>query len=124
MANNKTTKKEMFQFLIEVVKDSDKDCKDAMIEFINNEIALLDKKQESKKPTKAQEENEKIKSELLDKLRAFSTDGATIARLQEQSEFCDYSNQKLSALLNQLVKDGKATKEVGKDRKTIFKIEE
>ena len=118
------TKKEMFNFLINIVKDSETDCKDMVIDFINNEIALIDKKADSKKPTKTQLENELIKSELFDKLKAYSTDGGTIAKLQTEVEFDKYSNQKLSALLNQLVKDGKVVKEVGKDRKTIFKVEE
>ena len=117
----KTTKKEMFNFLIEIVKESDKDCKDTMVEFIQNEITLLDKKQENKKLTKTQEANELIKTDLITAL-AIAEQGATISQLQELTEFSEYSNQKLSALLNQLVKENKAYKEVGADRKTVFKV--
>ena len=117
----KTTKKEMFNFLIEIVKESDKDCKDTMVEFIQNEITVLDKKQENKKLTKTQEANELIKTDLITAL-AIAEQGATISQLQELTEFSEYSNQKLSALLNQLVKENKAYKEVGADRKTVFKV--
>lgn len=117
----KTTKKEMFAFLLQVVADSDKDCKDMLIEFINNEISLIDKKVASKKPTKTQELNECIKSELSEILGTLE-DGATISELQAEENFTEYSNQKLSALLNQMVKDGLVQKTVAKNKKTIFSL--
>ena len=89
----------------------------ATVEFLEAQIASIDKKSENKKPTKAQAENELIKNQLL---QVLDVEGMTITDIQVLG--FEYSNQKLSALLNQMVKDDLLTKSVGKDRKTLFHL--
>ena len=80
---------------------------DAM-EFLNGRIDQVNKKNASgngeRKPTKTQIENEGVKAVILN---ALSTIGkpATIVNIQKScAELADLSNQKISALLTQLVK--------------------
>ena len=110
----------MFQMAIAMVLNSTgvETDKQAVKEFLENQIAQIDKKVENKKPKKTQQENELIKQSLYG---ALSEEGQTITQIQANG-FDQYSNQKLSALLNQLVKEGNVEKEVGKDRKTMFKL--
>lgn len=110
----KITKKEMFTKIREAVVDNAD-----MVEFIDHEIALLDKKSASKKPTKTQEANEGLKTVILSVLTA---DGKTASEvLAASDEFAGLSNQKISSLLNALVKDGKVVKETD-NRKSVFKL--
>ena len=110
----KITKKEMFTKIREAVVDNAD-----MVEFIDHEIALLDKKSASKKPTKTQEANEGLKTVILSVLTA---DGKTASEvLAASNEFAGLSNQKISSLLNALVKDGKVVKETD-NRKSVFKL--
>jgi hypothetical protein len=110
----KITKREMFTKIREVVVDNAD-----MVDFIDHEIALLDKKSTSKKPTKTQEANEGLKTVILSVL---TTDGKTASEvLTASDEFAGLSNQKISSLLNALVKDGKVVKETD-NRKSVFKL--
>ena len=116
----KLTNKEVLGMVLEVLAVAEHDQKDVMVEVVEKMIEQIDKKTENKKPTKAQIENESIKAGLL-VLLADKVDGMAIKDIQAENGYTEYSNQKLSALLNQLVKGEQLTKEVGKDRKTIFK---
>ena len=87
--------------------------------YLENELALLDKKAQNKKATKTQEENVAIKEEILDVL---STEGATVTEIQAKSEVLGgLSNQRVSALLRQLVEAGKVNKVVDK-KKSYFSL--
>lgn len=109
----KITKKEMFTKIREVVVDNAD-----MVDFIDHEIELLDKKSASKKPTKTQEANEGLKTVILSVLTA---EGMTASEvLASSDEFAGLSNQKISALLNALAKDGKIVKDTD-NKKSIFK---
>jgi len=89
-----------------------------LVAFIDHEIELLQKKSASKKPTKTQEANEGLKDIILTVL---TSEGMTASEvLASADEFSGLSNQKISTLLNQLVKDGKIEK-VTDSRKSIFK---
>jgi DNA-binding HxlR family transcriptional regulator len=71
-----------------------------------------------KKPTATQVENEGIKKVILETLGDKSM---TISELQkENSELAEYSNQKISALLKQMVESGSIVREEIK-RKAHFK---
>ena len=108
----KITKKEMFTKIREVVVDNAN-----MVDFIDHEIELLDKKSASK-PTKTQEANEGLKTVILSVLTA---EGMTASEILASSdEFAGLSNQKISALLNALAKDGKIVKDTD-NKKSIFK---
>lgn len=73
------------------------------VDFIDHEVNLLARKNsgESKKPTKAQEENEGYKALILDFLT--DKDGVTCTDvLKGVPAFSEFSNQKISALMRQL----------------------
>lgn len=93
--------------------------KDALVYIMNNYdlpteirtkvkamVEQLDKKSTTKKSTKADEERSAIKSEIL---KTIGTNSVRVADMV--SHFGNaYSSQKLSALMNQLVKEGKLYK--------------
>lgn len=119
----KMTKKEMFTSIVKgidtyLIEFDDDRFNSNMVSFLQHEIELLDKKSASKKPTKTQEANEVLKDVILSVL---TTEGMTASEvLASADEFSGLSNQKISTLLNQLVKDGKIEK-VTDSRKSIFK---
>ena len=90
-----------------------------MVAFIDHEIELLSKKSGSKKPTATQIANEGYKATILEVL---SDEGMTATEvLKSHTDFEDMSNQKISSLLNALVKEGKVVKETDKN-KTLFRV--
>ena len=114
----KMTKAQMFALIKEVegVKEND-----AMVAFIDHELELLAKKAGNKKPTKTQEENENYKVEILNVL---TTDGATVTEIQSKSDVLgSLSNQRVSALLRQLVDANVVVKTVDK-KKSYFALAE
>ena len=114
----KVTKKEMFEMLkgvAGVAENAD------MVTFIDHEIELLNKKSANKKATKTQEENVGIKAEIMSVLTA---DGATVTEIQSKSEMlAGLSNQRVSALLRQLVESGEVVKSTDK-KKSFFALAE
>ena len=112
----KVTKAEMFAMIKEV--EGVKENAD-MVAFIDHELELLAKKSANKKPTKTQEENEGIKAEILNVL---TEEGVTVSDLQSKSDVLgNLSNQRVSALLRQLIADGKVFKNVDK-KKSYFSL--
>ena len=111
----KITKKEMFAQIREVVADNAE-----FVAFIDHEIELLNKKSASKKPTKTQEANEGLKNLIVAVLDAEV--GKTASEVLASNEaFTGMSNQKISALLKQLVDEGRAVKTVDKN-KSLFTL--
>ena len=105
---NKITKKEMFTMIKAQVKDNAE-----MVAFIDHEIELLDKKASNKKATKTQEANVGIKSTILTVLEG--AEPMTVTEMQGASaELGELSNQKVSALVRQLVETGKVVKTIDK----------
>ena len=105
---NKITKKEMFTMIKAQVKDNAE-----MVAFIDHEIELLDKKASNKKATKTQEANVGIKSTILTVLEGGKS--MTVTEMQGASaELGELSNQKVSALVRQLVEAGKVVKTIDK----------
>ena len=105
---NKITKKEMFTMIKAQVKDNAE-----MVAFIDHEIELLDKKASNKKATKTQEANVGIKSTILAVLEGGKS--MTVTEMQGASaELGELSNQKVSALVRQLVETGKVVKTIDK----------
>lgn len=111
MENKKMTKKQYFGVLLEIVKGNED-----LESFINHEIELLEKKASSSTKTKNQVENESIKVEILNALNEFGK-GVTVTELMNKVA---YSNQKLSALLKQLVEENKVER-IEDKRKVFFK---
>ena len=92
-----------------------------MVAFIDHELELLAKKSANKKPTKVQVENEVLKDTIVEVLGTFEN-GATASEVLGASEkFVGLSNQKISAMLNQLVADGKVAKSTD-NKKSIFSV--
>lgn len=105
---NKITKKEMFTMIKAQVKDNAE-----MVAFIDHEIELLDKKASNKKATKTQEANVGIKSTILAVLEGGKS--MTVTEMQGASaELGELSNQKVSALVRQLVEVGEVVKTIDK----------
>lgn len=112
----KLTKKEKFGMIKEYIADNE-----MLMEFIDNEIALLTKKANSTAKTKTQIENETIKDKIVETLSQLDRP-VIISELQESNkELATYSNQKISALLTQLVSANVIVREVDK-KKAYFKI--
>lgn len=81
-------------------------------------MASLDKKSTNTKPTKAQQENEKVKEAMLDLLASGEPMRATeVAKALELS-----SGQKAAALLNAMEKEGKVAKVKGEKGVTLFTL--
>ena len=105
---NKFTHIEMFTIIMAQVKDNAE-----MVAFIDHEIELLDKKASNKKATKTQEANVGIKSTILAVLEGGKS--MTVTEMQGASaELGKLSNQKVSALVRQLVKAGEVVKTIDK----------
>lgn len=114
MANKKMTKVEMFNAIKAVVADNED-----FVAFIDHEIELLQKKSTNKKATKTQIENEGIKETIL---AVLTDEGATVTEIQSKDDtLASLSNQRVSALLRQLIADEKAVKVV-EGKKSLFKI--
>ena len=111
MAEIKKTKKVYFNEILEIVKGNSD-----LENFVKHEIELLDKKNLSKVPTKVQIENESIKETILEVL-IDSDKKMTISDIQNANEeLSSYSNQKISALLTQLVNEKKVERTLEKKK--------
>lgn len=94
---------------------------DQMTDFANHEVELLDKKNSSdKKPTKQQLENEKLKKALYDTMA--EKDLYTITEMMKFpiSVEKDLSNQRISALVRDMIKDG-LVERIEEKRKAYFR---
>lgn len=112
------TKREYFNELKTIVSDND-----ALVAFIDHELELLDKKNSApKNPTAKQLENEKVKDYIL----AHLVKPMTISEMLKDF-LADYptelSNQRVSAIVKQLVEDNAVIRTVEK-RKAYFSIAE
>ena len=113
---NKMTQRDYFKEIIALAKANDRAD---LVAFAEGRIAALDKKADNKKPTKTQEENEVLKGIILDTL---TEEGVTVTELQSKNEeLSGLSNQRVSALLRQMIADGKVAKVVDK-KKSYFSL--
>lgn len=122
MANTKMTKRDYFNQVLVIIENEKENIKnyEDIKNFVEHEIELLNKKKSSTKPTKTQIENEKIKARILEVLTEVN-EVMTISELMTADGLDGYSNQKLSALANQLVKEEKVVKTSVK-KVSYFKI--
>ena len=96
---------------------------DGAVEFLKGEIALLARKNSSdnKKPTATQEANAKYKALILEFL-AIQDSGKTCTEIAKGvPALGDFNNQKVAALMRQLVEAGKANKATVKG-KSVFTV--
>ena len=110
------TKRENYASIREIVE---KLGRTDLVEFVDHEVELLNKKNNApKNPTAKQLENEKLKDVILaeigDKLMTITEMQTNIPALSE------LSNQRVSAIVKQLVEDNSLIRTVDK-RKAYFK---
>ena len=115
----KMTKRDYFNALLGIAEVK---ANDELVKFIEHELELLAKKNSSeKKPTAVQVANEGIKSVIVETL-AENGGKMTISEMQKASaELGELSNQRISALIRQLIADEKVIR-VEEKRKAYFKI--
>lgn len=119
MENKKVTKREYYGMILGMAEVQERQD---LVDFINHEIELLDKKASNKRPTKVQVENENIKGIIIETLENLGK-AVSISEMQEASEvLANLSNQKISALLTQLVKAEKVAR-VEDKRKHFSKLQ-
>lgn len=121
MENKKMTKKETINLLIDVLMGN-KEVEDVQIfiDFLIHERELLERKSSNSGQTKTQKENEILKEKIIETLKELNK-FSTITEIQEKNtELADLSNQKISALLKQLV-DTNVIEKVIEKKKAYFK---
>jgi hypothetical protein len=116
--SKKMTKREMFEQI-----KANYALTDAEVKFIDHELELLAKKNSAeKKPTKVQVENEGIKDTILDGMEVSKT--YTITDLIKSiPAIAELSNQRVSALVRQLVADGSVVRTEDKRKAYFTKVE-
>ena len=120
---NKMTKREWFVEIKAIVESAqaDSEKKAGMIDFIDHEVELLDRKHSKSGQTKTQKENVEIMKKVMTALAEVGKP-VTITELQNASaKMAEYSNQKLSALLKKLVDDDRVVKTQEK-KKSYFSV--
>ena len=114
----KMTKKDFFKELRGMVED-----RQDLVNFIDHELELLERKSSKSAETKTQIENKGIMQDILTALKEIARP-VTITELQSESETLkEFSNQKLSSLLKKLVESGQV-KRIPDKKKTYFAIVE
>lgn len=116
--SKKPTKRENFSALLNFAEVK---ANPTLVEFINHEIELLDKKNSSeKKPTAQQTANEAIKTSIVSAM-AEGVKYTITDLIKNVPECADLTNQRVSALVRQLVDEGKVVRTEDK-RKAYFSL--
>lgn len=111
MTNTKMTQRDYFN---EIIALAEVNGRDDLVEFAKGRIEILNRKSSSKKQTATQKANEEIKAIILDILSQ-SDASMTVTEILSTGRFeAGTTNQKISALLRQLVLSEKVTKTVEK----------
>jgi len=111
----KKTKREFYNEIMAVEGISEE-----IVDFCKAEIALLDKKNANRKPSKEQQANEVFKAEIIEVLKA-SDSALTASEIRKSSVMLTEAGevQKVSALLKQLVDNGEVVK-TSDGKKSVF----
>jgi len=119
----KVTKKENFGKIIEVLVANGRED---LVEVMQHEIELIDKKANSGKMTKTQEANEVIKELMIAEMTRIARPVSITELINASPELAEKvgnSNQKVSALMTQLKNSGVVVRT--QDKKTaLFSINE
>ena len=120
MATTKMTKRDYFNAILAVLATVEDTDVSGLTAFVNHEIELLENKRSTAKPTKTQTENLAVKETIVSVLKEMGKP-ATISEMQKFStELAEFSCQKLSALLKQLVENDKTVTKLTEKKKTYF----
>ena len=118
MANKKMTKRDYFNAILSKYPLTDEEKA-----FVEHELELLTKKNSAdKKPTAQQVANDGIKTAIADGMTANRLYTVT-ELIKEIPECAELTNQRVSALLRQMIADGTVVKTVDK-RKSYFQLAE
>ena len=109
-------KKDYYARLAEIVRETAPTDSEELISFIDHEIELLSAKASKKTPTKTQKENVAVTEKICEVLAEAEKPMTVTELMAADTELGQYSNQKLSALLSQLVKSNKVIKTIDKRR--------
>ena len=120
MANSKMTKKDWYAVLKELVEKSNAEQKAELLEFIAHEVELLVKKSAKSGMTDTQKKNVGVVAEIEIALAEMGKP-VTISELMTCKSLAGYSNQKLSALLRQMIEKGPVVRTEDK-RKAYFAL--
>ena len=117
----KMTKRDYFSKLIEIVEGANVDNSAEIVNFLNNEIKLLNKKSNVK--TETQKQNEVLMEVVFNTLVEVGKP-MTVSELMSANEKVGaMSNQKVSALLKKLKEDERVVR-VEDKKKAYFSIAE
>ena len=120
MATTKMTKRDYFNAILAILATVEDTDVSGLTAFVNHEIELLENKRSTAKPTKTQTENLAVKETIVSVLKEIGKP-VTITEMQKFSaELAEFSCQKLSALLKQLVENDKTVTKVTEKKKTYF----
>ena len=115
MAEKKITKKMVVEMML---ADEKIVANEVFKAYLENELELLKKKSENKKATKNQTENVEIKADMLEVMAHMSPSTATeimnAVKSVDTEKYATLTNQRVSALLKQLIEDNKVVKSVDK----------
>lgn len=110
------TKKEMFAHIGLLLADNKE-----VVDFCAREIDLLEARKASKKGlTATQKANVEVKAHIVDVLTEVGK-GLTVTEILKDERMAGYSNQKISALLRQLMAEGVVEKTI-EGKKAFFSI--
>ena len=118
---NKITKRDSFISIIEVLKGAERTD---LVEVMEHEIELLDKKKASGNMTKTQVANEDIKALIVEELARLAKPVSItelISESAEEKKKCGNSNQKVSALMTQLKNAGVVVRTT-EGKKALFSV--
>lgn len=115
MAEKKITKKMVVEMML---ADEKIVANEVFKAYLENELELLKKKSENKKATKNQEANVAIKADILKVMANMAPSTATeimnAVKSIDTEKYAALTNQRVSALLRQLIEDNKVVKSVDK----------
>lgn len=117
MTEKRITKRDYFNTLLSI---SEVQSNSALVEFINHELELLDKKNSNRKPSKAQVENEEIKNNIYEAILIKPMTISEITKAYNAKYNTEYSSQKISALCHQLKEENKVIR-IEEKKKVVFK---
>ena len=114
---NKTTKRDNFNALLTL---ADVQANPALVDFINHEIELLDRKAENRstKPTVRQAENAEIKETIVSVMEQGKSYRCAEIKAMVEALASGEGTQRTARLCNDLVAEGKLVKSV--DKKVVY----
>lgn len=119
MATKKMTKRDHFNALLAL---SEVQANPALVEFCKHELEQLEKKNSgTKKPTEKQMQNISIKGVIYEGMEPnrLYTVTEILKEILSDEKYADLTNQRVSALLRQMIDEGDVVKTVEK-RQSLF----